>query len=92
MKSGVARLVAAEPKVLLKRDKLVGKIDDVPKPATDAPTLKNQTSSATSIMIVPNKTVSKFKSSNLFSFKKRKKAAQFRARRRRIKNIKVSAK
>ena len=74
MKSGVARLVAAEPKVLLKRDKLVGNIDEVPKPAIDAPTLKNQTSFAKRMMTVPHKTVSKFRNSNLFSLKKRRKS------------------
>ena len=74
IKSGVARLVAAAPKVRLKRDKLVGKIDDVPKPAMAAPTLKNKMSPAKSIMTVPSKTVSKFSSSNLFSFKKRRKS------------------
>lgn len=74
MKSGVARLVAAAPKVLLKRDKFVGKTEDVPKPAIDAPTLKNKMSRAKSITIVPSRIVSKLKNSNLFSFKYRKRS------------------
>lgn len=74
MKSGVARLVAAAPKVLLKRDKFVGKTEDVPKPAIDAPTLKNKMSRAKIITIVPSKIVSKFKNSSLFSFRNRRKS------------------
>ena len=73
MKNGVARREADAPKVLVKRDILVGKIDDVPKPAIDAPTLKSQTFFAESKIIIPSKIVKRLNINTLFSFRKRKK-------------------
>ena len=73
IKNGVARRLAEAPKVLVKRDMLVGKTDEVPKPAIDAPTLKSQTLFAESKIPIPSKISRRLRKSILFSFKNLKK-------------------
>ena len=72
IKSGVARRVADAPKIFVKRERFVGKIEDVPNPAIAAPMLKSQTFAARSKMLIPSKIVSRFKKSILISFKNRR--------------------
>ena len=74
MNSGVARLVAAGPKVLENRATLVGNIHDVPKPATADPRLNAITVLADSVRIMPTRTISRPSINILFSFKNRNKA------------------
>src|SRR5215204_5423949 len=73
MKNGVMRREAEAPNIFVKRDILVGKTDEVPKPAIDAPTLKSQTFRAESKITIPSKIIKRPRKSILFSFKKRKK-------------------
>src|SRR5215204_855565 len=73
MKNGVARREADAPKVFVKRDILVGKTDEVPKPAIDAPTLKSQTLRAESKIPMPSRISRRPRKSIRFSFKNLKK-------------------
>lgn len=60
IKNGIARRLADAPKVLVKRDILVGKTEDVPNPAIEAPTLKTNMSLAKSKIPEPVAAMLKF--------------------------------
>ncbi len=74
MNSGVARRVAVAPKVLVKRAIFVGKIEDVPKPAIDAPSARMPSVFPESKTITPSVVVKRPSRSIRFSLRKRAKS------------------
>ena len=67
--SGVARRFASGPNVLTKRDTLVGKIEDVPSPAIEAPTESITMLEAAMVMEIPASNTNKLRNKTRFSFK-----------------------